>query len=483
MRLPNIVTILADDLGYGDIAYLNPERGRIPTPCVDRLAEQGMAFTDMHAPSAVCTPSRYGVLTGRYCWRTRLQAGVTAAYDPPLIARGRLTVPELLRRHGYHTACVGKWHLGMTWPRRGEEVDFAQPIADAPVDRGFDEYFGVNIPNWGPFCFIDGNRCLGTLSERMPKKNPYGDAEGPMVPGWRPEAILPTITDRACEVVERHAGSDIPLFLYFALTSPHTPLAVNAPWKGKSGLNTYADFVMETDAMVGRVTEALDRAGLAENTLVLFTSDNGCAPYIGVEDLERKGHYPSAWFRGYKADAWDGGHRIPFIARWPGVVAPGSACGQLACLTDLMATCADLASARLPDDAGEDSVSILPLLRGEDRVVRQAVVHHSITGRFAVRDGRWKLVLCPGSGGWTAPRDEVAAQQGLPPVQLYDMEADPGETTNLQEEHPEVVARLAGLLERASAEGRSTPGARQANDVPVDIYKGAPRQRSNPDAE
>jgi arylsulfatase A-like enzyme len=376
----------------------------------------------------------------------------------------------------------------MNWPGATEAgsdagVDFAQPIADGPVGRGFATYFGVNIPNWGPFCFIENDRCVGTLSERMPKDNPYGDAEGPMVPGWDARQILPTITDRACEYISGRRGSDQPFFVYFPLTSPHTPLAVNAPWQGRSGLNTYADFVMETDAMVGRVVEALDESGQAENTLFIFTSDNGCAPYIGVDDLERQGHYPSAWFRGYKSDAWDGGHRIPFVARWPGVIAPGSKCAQLACLTDLMATCAELIGGTIPSDAGEDSVSILPLLRGEECRIRDTVVSHSINGRFALRENRWKLVLCPGSGGWTEPRDETALAQGLPPVQLYDMEADPAEASNLAQQEPAVVQRLTRMLEQMAAAGCTTPGPARSNDVAVDLFKGAPRQGEDPDTE
>ena len=255
------------------------------------------------------------------------------------------------------------------------------------------------------------------------------------------------------------------------LTSPHTPLAVNEPWRGKSGLGRYADLVMETDAVVGRVLDELDKHKLADNTLVIFTSDNGCAPYIGVPDMEAKGHFPSGPFRGYKADAWDGGHHVPFLVRLPGVVKPGSTCGKLICLTDLMATCADLQGVKLPDNAGEDSASILPLLRGQDRTVHDAVVHHSATGRFAIRQGRWKLLLCPGSGGWGVPTDAAAAQRNLPPVQLYDMQADVGERANLQDKHPEVVQRLTALLDKFVADGRSTPGAPQKNDGPINVHK------------
>jgi len=261
--------------------------------------------------------------------------------------------------------------------------------------------------------------------------------------------------------------------VYFPLTAPHTPLSPTEDWKGKSGLNVYADFVMEVDAMVARVLDTLDKAGLAENTLVIFTSDNGMAPYAGADELEAKGHYPSGEFRGYKADAWDGGHHVPFFARWPGVTAPGTTCRQLTCHTDLLATCAEIVGARLPDSAGEDSVSIMPLLRGQDKPIREAVVHHSISGKFAVRQGKWKLLLCGGSGGWASPKDDEARQQGLPDIQLYDMEADIGERENLQDKHPEIVAKLTALLQKYADAGRSTPGAPQKNDMPVDIFKGA----------
>jgi len=495
-RKPNIIYILADDLGYGDVQCLNPERGKIPTPSLDRLAAQGMVFTDTHASSSVCSPSRYGVLTGRYNWRSRLQSGIVGVYGPPLIAPDRLTVPGLLKHHGYRAACVGKWHLGWDWPLETSEhfvpdrespefvaTDeakaawqgaFSKPIAGGPTARGFDTYFGVDVPNWPPYCFIEDDRMLGMPSEFLPAEllgNNQASIPGPAMADWKLEDILPALGDRACEYVTERSRAGEPFFLYMPLTSPHTPLAVNDEWRDKSGLNLYADFVMETDAIVGRVMDALEEAGAADNTLFVFTSDNGCAPYIGVPDLEAMGHYPSAIYRGYKADAWDGGHRIPFIARWPGVVEAGSECAQTACLTDLMATCAEICDTDLPDEAGEDSLSILPLLQGGNEPVRDTVVHHSITGKFAIRQGKWKLVLCPGSGGWASPKDDEALEQGLPGIQLYDMAADPSETHNLEAEQPEVVERLTALLEQLVADGRTSPGARQSNDVPVDIWK------------
>jgi arylsulfatase A-like enzyme len=468
---PNIVFILADDLGYGDVQCLNPKRGKIPTPNIDRLAGQGVTFTESHSGSAVCSPTRYGVLTGRYSWRVLID-GIVGVYGKPLIAPDRLTVPGLLRQNGYQTACVGKWHLGWDWPRKGKDPAFDQPVPGGPTDRGFDYYFGVDVPNWPPYCWIENDRLQGNPTEQLGivGKN-INSKPGAAMPGWKFEPILPTITDKVCQYIQKQAKSDKPFFLYFPLTAPHTPLSPTDDWKGKSGLNVYADLVMEVDAMVGRVLDTLDKAGVAENTLVIFTSDNGMAPYAGAPELEAKGHYPSGEFRGYKADAWDGGHHVPFFARWPGVTKAGATCRQLTCHTDLLATCAEIVGAKLPDSAGEDSISILPLLKGRDAPIREAVVHHSASGRFAIRQGKWKLLLCAGSGGWAKPGDAEARQQGLPDVQLYDMDADIGERVNLQDKHPEIVAQLTALLQKYADAGRSTPGAPRENDVPVDIFK------------
>jgi len=495
---PNIVYILADDLGYGDVSCLNAE-GKIPTPNLDRLAADGMRFTDAHATSSICTPSRYSILTGRYNWRSRLQAWIVGTFEEPLIDRDRLTVAGFLKQNGYNTACVGKWHLGLGWGiERTEDFipdavrdafhpatdkqkalwqeTFSRPITDGPITLGFDTYFGVDVPNWPPYCFIEDDRTVGIPSEFLPAHHLEGgmqaSVQGPAIEGWTFEPILPALAERAERVIAEQAGEDNPFFLYMPLTSPHTPLAVNDEWKGKSELNLYADFVMETDAVVGRVLDALEDHGVADNTIVMFASDNGCAHCIGVPDLEARGHFPSAQYRGYKSDAWDGGHRIPYIVRWPGVTAPGSECDRTVCLSDLVATCADILDRDLPENAGEDSVSLLPLLKGDDVAVREYVVHHSGHGKFAIRNGKWKLVLCPGSGGWTDPTDDVASEQGLPPVQLYDMQTDPGEQVNLQAERPDIVTHLLATLVNQVDRGRSTPGPNHSNDVPVDIWKG-----------
>lgn len=478
---PNIVYILCDDLGYGDIRALNPERCNVTTPHVDRLTREGMVFTDAHSGSAVCTPTRYGILTGRYAWRTRLQSGVLGGFSPPLISAERLTVPGFLGQHGYDTVCIGKWHLGMTMPGRqgakltdavesgaGAEMEWSRPIADGPVTRGFDRYFGISASlDMPPFAFIENDRFT-----QAPTATKKWLRQGPAAPDFEAEDVLPTLGRKTCEYIAGRAKSGKPFFIYLPLASPHTPIVPTPDWQGRSGLSPYGDFVMQTDDVVGKILKALDDAGIATNTLVVFTSDNGCSPAANTKELEEKGHFASADRRGYKADIWDGGHRVPFIVRWPARVQAGSTTPELTCLTDLLATCAEIVGGRLPDQAGEDSVSMLPAMLGRNREpLREAVIHHSIGGKFSVRQGKWKLELCAGSGGWSVPKDPVAGKEGLPSRQLYDMSADAGERTNLQDKHPEVIRALTELLEKYIADGRSTPGAPQTNDVAIDIWK------------
>lgn len=454
---PNIVYLLADDLGYGDVRCLNPQRGKIKTPNLDRLATQGMTFTDAHGGSSVCTPTRYGLLTGRYAWRTRLQSGVLSGYVKPLIAADRLTVPGFLKQHGYHTAIIGKWHLGYTIEgpnknggRNGGAAALGTVTRNGPVTRGFDEFFGFHHARIMKSVF-ENDRVTRIIE---------------------PVDMLPALVKRTSDYIAERAKAGQPFFLYLALSSPHTPIVPSRDWQGRSGLGDYGDFVMQTDGAVGEVLAALDKAGVADNTLVVFTSDNGCSPAAKVDQLEAQGHFASAQFRGYKADIWDGGHRVPFLVRWPGKVKPGSHSTQLICHTDLIATCAGILETKLPDNAGEDSVSMLPALLGTDSApIRDSVVHHSIAGRFAIRQGTWKLECCPGSGGWGKPADADAQRQGLPAVQLYDLKADVAETNNVQAEHREVVERLAKLLEQTIANGRSTPGPKQRNDVAVIVDK------------
>jgi arylsulfatase A len=502
---PNIVFILCDDLGYGDVRCLNPQ-GKISTPHIDRLAGQGMIFTDAHSSSAVCTPTRYGLLTGRYNWRSRLQNGVMGGMSPPLIEPGRLTVAALLKQHGYHTAAIGKWHLGMNWTlkpdakpfgdniKKGEDgwrVDFARPIQNPPTSAGFDYFFGIAASlDMVPYTFIENDRVqnIPTVDKSflmMGDRTNKLTRRGPAAADFEAEDVLPALTRRAVAYVQERAADarrGKPFFLYLPLNAPHTPSVPSKEWRGKSGLNAYADFVMQTDATLGEISAVLDQVELATNTLLIFTSDNGCSPEADFKQLAEKGHNPSRTFRGTKADLFEGGHRVPFIARWPGRVRAGSTTDKLVCLNDLMATCAEIVSAKLPESAGEDSVSFLPVLEGRAATpVRTSLVHHSINGSFAIREGNWKLALSPSSGGWSAPRPGTPAAKQLPPAQLYDLARDPGETNNLASSHPQIVARLTALLEQQVREGRSTPGARQTNTVPVKIWKEAKNGTKEPE--
>ncbi len=472
---PNIIFILADDLGYGDVSCLNPQ-GKIPTPHIDRLAAEGMTFTDAHSGSAVCTPTRYGILTGRYSWRTRLAQGVLFGYDQPLIAADRLTVGKLLQGQGYHTACIGKWHLGLKWPlkdggfavndKNAWEVDYAQPIQEGPTSRGFDYFFGISASlDMPPYVYIENERSLG-----IPTVEKQWIRKGPATEDFEAVDVLPRLTARAEHYITERAADpeQRPFFLYMPLNSPHTPILPTAEFADRSGISAYADFVMQTDATVGRVLDALDRAGVAQNTLIFFASDNGCSPQANFAQLAEHDHDPSYEFRGHKADIFEGGHRIPFLVRWPGRVAAQSRSEQTICLNDFLATCADVLDVTLPANAGEDSVSLLPALTGQDQgPLHEAVVHHSINGSFAIRHGPWKLCFCPDSGGWSDPRPGRKEAEGLPAVQLFQLQDDLAEQTNRGDKETEIVKHLTELMQRIAAAGRSTPGAPQPNDREV----------------
>jgi arylsulfatase A-like enzyme len=464
---PNIVFIMADDLGYGEVSALNvnPAKGKIVTPHVDRLVAQGMTFTDAHSGSAVCTPTRYGLLTGRYAWRTWLQSGVVQGHAPCLIDKEILTIGEMLRENGYKTGIVGKWHLNYiyadaeTGETGGDDYKFRPPlnsqILDGPLDHGFDYFYGYHH-----------SRDMETVVE-----NRRAIAHKPVI------TMLPGIEEKSIDFINRHvdqALSGQPFFLYVALSSPHSPVVPAQEWQGKSGLNEHADFVMQTDHTVGKIVEAIDAAGLRENTMIIFTSDNGTSgPTANIDELEEMGHYPSWILRGSKADIWDGGHRVPFIVRWPGITEAGSQSSALICHTDFMVTVADVIEYKLPMNAAVDGVSYLSVLYGKGiNRYRPEVVHHSFHGKFAIRSKQWKLILAPGSGGWSAPRDEKAWEQGLPDIQLYDMETDIQEQKNLQAQYPEMVNELIKKLETIVENGRSTPGLNQKNDIEnIDIWK------------
>lgn len=488
---PNIIFILCDDLGYGDVHCLNPKRGKIPTPRMDGFTQEGMFFTEAHASASVCSPSRYSLLTGRYNWRSSRPFGIVPKWGDPLIGENRLTVPELLKQNGYVTACIGKWHLGWDWSpairddekastdAKGKTKDievssvrkelwqkvFSKPIPGGPTTRGFDYYFGTDVPNWPPYCFIENDKTLGVPTEYLPDeflKPKLAGQQGPAIPNWKLEAILPAITAKACEYIEREAKKTSPYFLYLSLTSPHTPIVPNEEWKGKSGVGDYGDFVMETDAMIGRVLDQVDASGDASNTLIFISSDNGCAPHV-IPELNAKGHFSSADRRGSKFDLWDGGHREPLLARWPSVIKPGTSSGQMVCLTDFMATCADILQVKLPDDAGEDSCSLLGILKGNDEPVRKSLV--SAAKSLSIREGRWKLLMGPGSTDLKKDGEGLDSSKS----QLYDISRDVGEKKNLAAKHPEVVLALKNKLEKLIADGRSTPGAPQKNDTQVNM--------------
>jgi arylsulfatase A-like enzyme len=487
--LPNIVYILADDLGYGDLGCYN-EGSKIPTPFLDRLASEGMRFTDAHSPSSVCTPTRYALLTGRYAWRTRLQRNVLGPWDKPLIAPDRLTVGKLLQQHGYATACIGKWHLGQNYstddgkpPIGGAKnalgnVNFTKPITDGPITRGFDHYFGTIVPNYPPYCFIENDRTVGIPS--LPTEGRNFNIPGPMVPGWKLEDILPEMTRHAVRWVEDTAKTKKPFFLYFSLTSPHYPVVPAREFLGQSKAGEYGDFVHQSDWTVGQVLDALKRAGVAENTLVIFTSDNGSEitgeVKPGVYDRAKQfDHRSSGVLRGAKRDAWEGGHRVPFIASWPGRIKQGTESNQTMCHVDFIATVAAILGEKLPDNAGEDSINVLPVLLGEklSAPVRESTVHHSAQGKFAIRKGDWVLIDAPsgddngarGEPQWL--KDERSYTQHSQLGELFHLREDLAQRHNRFADKPEIVRELKTLLEKYKHEGRSTPGEAQQNDVEI----------------
>lgn len=487
---PNIIVILADDLGYGDVTCNNPG-SKIPTPNIDRIAKEGMRFTDAHSSSAVCTPTRYSLLTGRYHWRTHLQSGVLGGFSRPLISEGRLTLASFLGAHGYHSSCIGKWHLGMEWPLHGGAVaddagefstpfadislvDYTSPIRHGPVDRGFDRYYGISASlDMFPYVWIENRLPTEVASVEKAFHRP-----GPAGPDFEAIDVQPGITDRLIATIEGRAAAaraGKPFFAYVALASPHTPIVPTPEFQGKSKINAYADFVLQIDADIGRILAALEESGVADDTLLLFTSDNGCSPQAKFPELHAAGHHPSYHFRGHKADLYEGGHRIPFLVRWPAKVTSGTVSHQLVGQFDLLATVADLLESSLPEDAGEDSVSFLPALFGQDTgPIRDSLVSQSINGSFAVRDGSWKLLLCPGSGGWSAPRPGLHDTSNLPDFQLYDLSSDPGEKENIVAKHPERVARMKTMMEEAIVRGRTTAGPNLKNDVEIALIKPMP---------
>jgi arylsulfatase A-like enzyme len=503
---PNIVVILADDWGVGDVKFYGGKRSKIDTPHMDKLAKQGMAFTDAHSSSAVCTPTRYSLLTGRYNWRSRLKSSVLFGFSPPLIETERQTVASMLGKAGYHTACIGKWHLGMNMPttdgkpadskaRTPEEletkcnVDWKGKITGGPTDLGFDHFYGISASlDMPPYIWIEDDRFVGECTTIKSFKR-----RGPAHKDFQADEVLSTLTKRASAYVTEQAKTQEPFFLYLPLNSPHTPIAPSEAFKGKSGLGKYADFVMETDWAIGEVIQAVEKAGIADDTLIIVTADNGTsgASLKGMtknmsvfttdqglsQDMSK--HYSSSIYRGQKADIFEGGHRVPFVARWDDRIKAGSESDQTICLVDLFATMADLVGADYDDESAEDSVSILLALKGTaSKPIRKAVVHHSFNGSFALRQGRWKLAFCPGSGSWNPPAPKTFKQDPKSWVQLYDLDADASEQNNLAIENPEIVKRMTQLMQKYIDQGRSTTGKPQTNDgEKTQLYPGWMHQR------
>ncbi len=464
---PNIVFVLADDMGFGDVQALNA-RSKVPTPNLNRLAGQGMTFTDAHSPSAVCTPTRYGALTGRYCWRSRLKRGVLNGYSAPLLEPGRLTVAGILRASGYHTSIVGKWHLGLGFQKGADgKIDYAKPVTDGPNEHGFDHSHIIPASlDFPPYVYIENGRIIELPTIDQPSvKFPGFLRRGPRQPGLVMDDCLDDLTRKATGVIEQRAKIDQPFFLYFPLSAPHKPVQPHPRFIGKSKLGLYGDFVMQVDWTVGQVMKAIREAGIEKNTLLIFTSDNGSFMHRrGADEKEdhlsdptiqaynETHHTANGDLRGTKADVWEAGHRVPFFASWPGVIKPGSKCARTTAHVDLFATCAEIAGATLPDNAAEDSFSWLPLFRGGDWAKpRPPVINHSAGGMFALRNGKWKLVAGNGSGGREAPKGKPFAK----PYRLFDLSSDLGERKDLAQAKLELVGRLTAQLEDIRIRGRS----------------------------
>lgn len=499
---PNIVYILADDMGYGDVQCLNPERGKILTPHMDKLAADGMTFTDAHTTSSVCTPTRYSILTGRYNWRSKLQVHVLNGYGLPLIPTERTTVPSFLKENGYTTAMIGKWHIGLDIattdgkvakpagglpgkmgkgafaPSELSNIDWKAEIKGGPVDLGFDSWFGITASlDFPPYVWIRDRKWVGEGTHVKAFRRP-----GPATADFEAVDVLDALAAESVKYITEYK-SEKPFFVYIPLPSPHTPIVPTSKWQGKSGIGSYGDFMMQTDDLVGQVVKALDDSGLSENTILIVTSDNGCSKAANFKNLEGHGHFASAQYRGSKADIWEGGHRVPFLVKWPKVIKPGSVSDVLTCQTDLLATCAALVEKELPKNAGEDSENILPLFKGEEtKFTRKGIIHHSVSGHFAYREGDHKLILAYGSGGWTAPKEVQAMKAVAPKAQLYDLKTDPGEQTNLYSKSPEVAERLLAQLTSYVDAGSSVEGKESKNDAPVQLWKTGAAKKKAPKA-
>jgi len=451
---PNIVFIMADDMGYGDPGCYNPD-SKTSTPHIDRLAQQGIRFTNAHSPGTLCVPARYGLLTGRYPFRTDIaKHQVTSLIEP-----GRMTIGSLLQKNGYYTACIGKWHLGFD---NINTIDYSKPMTGGPVDHGFDEFFGMHasldIP---PYYFIKNNFPVQPPTNDIGASHSEGVTPiqgefwraGKIAPGFKHDEVLSVFKEKALDFLNKQK-KDRAFFMYLALAAPHTPWLPTGKFRGTSKAGEYGDFVVQVDDAIGQVLAKLEKLGFTKNTIVIFTSDNG--PVWYEQDIKQYNHRSTGFLKGMKADAWEGGHRMPFIARWPGHIKPGSESDEVICFTDMLATFAEIVGDTLPEYAGEDSYSILPVLlqQNYNKPLRQATV---IEDR-AIIQGEWKLILGSGLGGLHARYSselQSKKKEGDKTGELYNIKADPSEIHNLYEQHPEIVSRLYQLLETYREKGRS----------------------------
>ena len=473
--LPNIVILYADDMGVGDVSYGN-STAKIQTPNIDRLAAGGMAFTDGHSSSGICTPSRFALLTGQHHWR-RFH-GIVGSFGESVFNPGDFTIARMLKQHGYTTGCFGKWHLGWNWGAirrpniskkemvQAASYDWTKPFRGGPLDQGFDRYFGDGTINFPPYCWIDNDRFQTIPTKRVIKSQPLAGAgsfrPGPMAESWNPYEILPTVTEKAVEWIDAHEG-DNPFFAYLAFNSPHYPIVPNREFHGKSEAGYYGDFVVETDDMVGKVLDALEDKGLTENTIVIFTADNG-AEILAFDRLEKFNHWSSGKFRGVKRDLFEGGHRVPFIIRWPNKIKAGSHSDEVVNQVDFAATFARIIGYKLKDKEAIDSYNLLPVLQGETfkSPLRVATVQNTNKGEYALRQGDWILI---NTASGAVKKEPVAYLRhfGLAsypkdnPGLLYNLRNDPGQTKNRYNEEPERVASMRALLRRYIAGERCAP--------------------------
>ena len=480
---PNILILYADDLGFGDLTSYNAD-SKIPTPHLDQLAAEGIRFTDGHSSSGICTPSRYALLTGRHHWRKG--HGIVDSFGRSWFKAERLTLPEMLKEKGYHTAAIGKWHLGWNWNAvvkpgavkvvvgrrktyRPEDIDWSKPIPDGPLAHGFDHYFGDTVINFPPYCWIEDDKVVevpdiisDTKLFKPIKEGGWGFRPGPMISGWDPYTNIPVTTERGVKYIHDQAKTDDPFFLYFAYPSPHVPIIPNDEFDGKSQAGPYGDFVVETDDSCGKLLQALKNSGQDKNTIVIFSADNGPAHYAYARD-HKFDHWSSQPFRGLKRDVYEGGHRVPFIVKWPGVTKAGTVSDALVSQIDIMATIADFVGYKLPDDQAEDSHNLAPLLRGDVDAVRTTHIHNTTNTQYAIRHGDW--VLIDAKEGYSKAHDEAEAweeKHGYPddddqPAELFNLVEDIGQRNNLAAEHPERVAELQKLLKQIREQGYSAP--------------------------